>query len=149
VTALALLILLAGGPKALPAPKLTVTLTVSPIGLGMAPWYIEVRIRAYDPNKELSCPSWRIVCNDFLEHRSRGLSDCEDPFPAPEDRPLVYRLPERAPVRCGPYLAGEHRIQGWITDGTHGPGQARPAIAAVYGVSVAGPPPPPARVASR
>jgi hypothetical protein len=151
VTPLVLLILLAGGAKAPPVPKpekLEVKLIVSTVSL--TPRYVDVRIRAYDPQHELSCPSWRVVCNDYLERKSRGLSDCEDPFPAPEDRPLVYRMPERAPVRCGPYFPGEHQIQAWLTDGTHGPGQARPAVAAApHTVSVAGEPPPTARVTSR
>jgi hypothetical protein len=135
-------------PKKANAPKLQVFLLVSPLGFVQRGQQVQVRIRAYDPLHELSCPAWSIDCNDGHGHISSGLSDCEDPFPPAEDRPLVYRLPERGPVMCGPYgMPGDYAVRGILTDGTHGRGQATSEIVTVGIVQVTGPPAPPAQVA--
>lgn len=137
-------------PKRKPGPQLQVFLLVTPIGFVRRGDKIQVRIRAYDPNHELSCPSWAVDCNDGMGHASSGLSDCEDGLPMPEDRPLVYRLPERGPVMCGPYwMPGDYPVSATISDGTHGAGQALSAIVVVGVIQVTGPPLPPQQVASR
>lgn len=153
MTALLLVLLLGGAkapkaPKPAPKPKLEAGLLITPRGFQSAPAYFEVRIRAYDPRHELSCPAYHIDCNDGRGHVSSGLSDCEDPLAMPEDRPLVYWLPERVPVKCGPYYApGEYAVRGILTDSTHGPGQASAAIVSVGVVQVTEEPAAPAKIA--
>lgn len=139
-------------PKARPRPQpqLEVGL-VLPIGFVQRGSTFGVRIRAFDPRHELNCPAWKLFCNDSEGHASAGASDCPDDFAMPEDRPLVYQLPEAAPVMCGPYWTpGEIALRVEITDSTHGPHQMSPTIerGGIVQISEA-PPVPPTQVASR